>query len=334
MNRLAPILVPVVALAAAGAARAGDPPPPGLACKLEASAKEATLGDVVDFTVTVANESADKTLSVKPPEWDVQSVFFNVTWRPAATSPAEKPAEKTATLIRYHPKFGGMQGHAIARQALAPGKSLSAKLPLFMLHGGEVKVEAVYNGFSDAPEPGLKSAAVTVQVTAPPKARVGARIETSLGNLEVEFFPDIAPGHVENFLDLARTGFYKDTRIARIVPKFVIQGGDPKGNLQGSPGYSIAAEFNPTKHVEGILSMARETNPHTGGCQFFICLADVPGLDNQYTAFGKVAKGLDVLRTIARQPTGPWPPGEGLAGEASKPKKPVLIKKVTPILLK
>ncbi len=331
MSRLATILVPALVLAAAGAARAGDPPPAGLACKIEASVKEATLGDVVDFKVTVANESPDKTFSVKKPEFDVQSVFFKVTWRPAGTEP---PAEKSATLIRYHPKFGQLDRHAIERVDLKPGQTLTASFPLFVLHAGEVKVQALYNGFSATPDPPLASSAVPVQVSAPPKARVGARIETSLGNIEVELFPEIAPGHVLNFLDLGRTGFYKDTRIARIVPKFVIQGGDPKGNLLGSPGYSIAAEFNPTKHVEGILSQARETDPHTGGCQFFICLADVPGLDNQYTAFGKVAKGLDVLRAIARQPTGPWPPGEGLAGEASKPRKPVVIKKVTPLLLK
>ncbi len=136
-----------------------------------------------------------------------------------------------------------------------------------------------------------------------------AVIETKLGNITLRFFPDVAPGHVKNFIDLAQKGFYDGTIFHRVVPGFVIQGGDPntKGPNRstygmGGPGYTIKAEFNSKPHKRGTLSMARSSNPDSAGSQFFITVADVPFLDNQYTVFGEVVSGMEVVDEIVNLP--------------------------------
>ncbi len=138
-----------------------------------------------------------------------------------------------------------------------------------------------------------------------------AIIETKFGEIEVEFLTDKAPGHVKNFLDLARKGFYNGTTFHRVIPGFMIQGGDPNTkDLQaprerhgtGGPGYMIKAEFNDTAHRRGVLSMARAQSPDSAGCQFFICVADSSNLDRQYTAFGRVVRGLEVADKIVSAP--------------------------------
>ncbi len=136
-------------------------------------------------------------------------------------------------------------------------------------------------------------------------------ITTSEGVMVVEFYPDVAPNHVENFKKLARSGFYDGTAFHRVIPGFMIQGGDPntkdEANKaawgQGGPGYTIKAEFNAKHHARGILSMARASDPDSAGSQFFICHADAGSLDNQYTVFGNLVKGFDVLDKIATTPT-------------------------------
>ncbi len=137
-----------------------------------------------------------------------------------------------------------------------------------------------------------------------------AVIETSHGKIVIKFFPDIAPGHVENFKKLTKSGFYNGTIFHRIIPNFMIQGGDPntkdKENTSaygmGGPGYEIDAEFNNKSHKRGIVSMARSQNPNSAGSQFFICVADSPFLDGQYTVFGEVIEGMDVADKIVAQP--------------------------------
>lgn len=148
-----------------------------------------------------------------------------------------------------------------------------------------------------------------------------AVIETSAGTIRVNFFPEVAPGHVKNFLGLAKTGFYDNGVFHRVIEGFMIQGGCPQGTGYGGPGYTIDAEFNSTLHEPGVLSMARSSSPNSAGSQFFICLERVPHLDNQYTAFGKTAddESLQVVKTIG-----------GVETDASdKPKKAVQIKKVS-----
>lgn len=113
-------------------------------------------------------------------------------------------------------------------------------------------------------------------------------LTTNKGPIRLGFFPDKAPGHVKNFLALAKIGFYDGLTFHRVIEGFMIQGGCPLGSGTGSGGYQIKAEFNNTKHVAGVLSMARSSDPNSAGSQFFICLEPYPSLDGQYTAFGKV----------------------------------------------
>jgi len=136
-----------------------------------------------------------------------------------------------------------------------------------------------------------------------------AVIETRLGKIELKFFPDVAPNHVNNFIDLAKKGFYDGTIFHRVIPGFMIQGGDPNSkdhdksrHGMGDAGYKLKAEFNDKSHKRGILSMARSANPDSAGSQFFICVADAPHLDRQYTVFGEVVSGLDVVDKIVSQP--------------------------------
>ena len=156
---------------------------------------------------------------------------------------------------------------------------------------------------------------------------VVAELHTSAGVMVIGFLPDVAPGHVKNFVDLARKGFYDGTRFHRVIKGFMIQGGDPltKDPAQkarwgtGDPGYKIKAEFNATKHVRGIVSMARSASPDSAGSQFFICHATAPHLDGQYTAFGELLSGDDVLDRIANAPVG---------ADRQSPVDPVVIEKV------
>ena len=136
-----------------------------------------------------------------------------------------------------------------------------------------------------------------------------AIIHTNLGDITLRFFPEVAPNHVNNFIELAQKGFYNGTTFHRVVPRFVIQGGDPNSKNpdrskhgMGGPGYQVKAEFNKKPHRRGTLSMARSAHPDSAGSQFFICVADVPSLDGQYTVFGEVVKGMEVVDKIVSQP--------------------------------
>lgn len=136
-----------------------------------------------------------------------------------------------------------------------------------------------------------------------------AIIDTKFGVIELTFFPDKAPKHVENFIKLAQSGSYNGTIFHRVIPGFMIQGGDPitkdkEKTAQygtGGPGYTVKAEFNDRPHVRGVLSMARSQDPDSAGSQFFIVVADAPSLDGKYTVFGKVVKGMDVADKIIAQ---------------------------------
>ena len=149
----------------------------------------------------------------------------------------------------------------------------------------------------------------TLLLTAVVSAQEIAVIETKFGKIEVQFFKDKAPGHVKNFKDLAKKGFYDGTIFHRVIPGFMIQGGDPNtksddrsNHGMGGPGYSIKAEFNDTPHKRGILSMARSQDPNSAGSQFYIVVKDSAFLDGQYTAFGKVLSGMTVADQIVNAP--------------------------------
>lgn len=153
-------------------------------------------------------------------------------------------------------------------------------------------------------------------------AGITAQIDTTVGSMTLAFTPEKAPGHVNNFVTLAEKGFYDGTVFHRTIPGFMIQGGCPQGSGTGGPGYQIKAEFNDTPHVRGTLSMARSQDPDSAGSQFFICHGEASFLDGQYTAFGQLTAGDDVLDKIVGAPTIP-------GGEGSKPVAPVKITKVT-----
>ena len=133
-------------------------------------------------------------------------------------------------------------------------------------------------------------------------------IEMENGNkITIELYPDIAPNTVHNFISLVKKGFYNGTIFHRVIPGFMIQGGDPTGTGMGGPDYSIKGEFdaagfrNPLRHTTGVISMARAFHPHSAGSQFFIMVEDAPHLDGQYAAFGKVLDGLNEALSIVSQ---------------------------------
>jgi peptidyl-prolyl cis-trans isomerase B (cyclophilin B) len=136
-----------------------------------------------------------------------------------------------------------------------------------------------------------------------------AVLETKFGNIELGFFPDVAPNHVDNFIQLAKAGFYDETIFHRVIPGFMIQGGDPNSKNHdksshgmGGPEHKVKAEFSDKPHKRGILSMARSGQPDSAGSQFFICIADAAFLDSQYSVFGEVISGMEVVDKIVSQP--------------------------------
>ena len=157
-------------------------------------------------------------------------------------------------------------------------------------------------------------------MNAPAPAAAGkyAVIKTNLGDIVIEFHPEDAPNTVDNFVKLAKQGYYDNLSFHRIIPGFMLQGGCPKGDGTGGPGYQIKAEFNGRKHVAGTASMARSSDPDSAGSQFFICFDAAPHLDGQYTAFAQVVQGMDVVQKI-----------EPLGSGSGKPKQKVAMEKVT-----
>ena len=165
----------------------------------------------------------------------------------------------------------------------------------------------------------------------PASTKEQAVIKTAYGEMTVAFWPDVAPKTVENFKKLAREGFYDGTAFHRIIKGFMIQGGCPNTKVgargmpgTGDPGYKVKAEFNEKAHVKGVLSMARSSHPDSAGCQFFICHGDARFLDRQYTAFGALVKGEDVLEKLANVPT-----KSGGGGEKSTPIDRVAVESIT-----
>lgn len=155
-----------------------------------------------------------------------------------------------------------------------------------------------------------------------------AVLQTNLGRIVLRFLPDKAPKHVENFKKLAQSGFYDGTKFHRVIPGFMIQGGDPNTKSDnrsthgtGGPGYQIDQEFNDTNHVRGILSAARSASPNSAGSQFFIMVANAPHLDRQYTAYGEVVEGMDVVDKIVGLPRDPR--------DNPLPANPAIIEKAT-----
>jgi peptidyl-prolyl cis-trans isomerase B (cyclophilin B) len=155
-----------------------------------------------------------------------------------------------------------------------------------------------------------------------------AVMQTNLGTITLKFFPELAPKHVESFKKLARSGYFDGTKFHRVIPGFMIQGGDPNSKSDdrsrhgtGGPGYTVPAEFNSTLHDRGILSAARTSDPNSAGSQFFLMVARAPHLDNQYTVYGQVIEGMEVIDKIVALPRD--------SRDNPKPENPAIIEKVT-----
>ena len=143
-----------------------------------------------------------------------------------------------------------------------------------------------------------------------------ATIKTNFGDIVLEFHPEDAPQTVANFVKLAKKGFYNGLAFHRIIPGFMLQGGCPKGDGTGGPGYQIKAEFNKRKHIAGTVSMARSQDPDSAGSQFFICFAPASHLDGAYTAFAQVIQGLDVVKKIEPVGSGSGRPSQRVVMES------------------
>jgi len=154
-----------------------------------------------------------------------------------------------------------------------------------------------------------------------PKKTYTATIDTSEGKIVAQLFPDKAPQTVNSFVFLAKEHFYDGLIFHRVIPDFMIQGGDPTGTGMGGPGYKLKAEFNDVKHTPGVLSMARSSDPDSAGSQFFIMHGTAEHLDGQYTAFGKVTSGMDVVNKIVNAPVN--------NRRDNRPTNPVTIKSIT-----
>jgi peptidylprolyl isomerase/peptidyl-prolyl cis-trans isomerase B (cyclophilin B) len=139
------------------------------------------------------------------------------------------------------------------------------------------------------------------------------RIATKQGDIVFELFPDDAPLHCAAFVKLADSGFYDGLTFHRVEPRFVVQGGDPKGDGTGGPGYHLKAEFNARPHKRGTVAMARASNPDSAGSQFYICLDSAPFLDRQYTVFGQMTEGFEALDAVRR--------GDAMTSVKVEPKK-------------
>jgi peptidyl-prolyl cis-trans isomerase B (cyclophilin B) len=150
-----------------------------------------------------------------------------------------------------------------------------------------------------------------------------AVLKTSMGDITLEFLPDKAPRTCENFVKLARKGFYDGLTFHRVIKGFMVQGGCPKGDGTSGPGYTIRAEFNDTPHVQGVVSMARGNDPHSAGSQFFIVHGEARYLDSRYTAFARVTDGEEVVEKIATVPV-----AESRFREASQPRDPIFINRI------
>lgn len=257
-----------------------------MAVTLKFDKSEYALGETMRAEVTVTNEGATAAEFPKP-ELALPSVSLHVVRRPDAPTPESH-------LVR-------IKG-ATQTVKLAPGKSISGviEIPAVDPHGQ--LIEAYYAPRGDI-HPHFEGTDKDVSNRVPVKIhahgkKLRARITTEAGPIKLEFYADRAMNHVLSFVQLAQQGYFNGIVFHRVVPRFVIQGGDPTGTGSGGPGYKLPAEFNEIEHVPGVLSMARTSDPHSAGSQFFVCTDDCPNLDNQYTVFGRVVDGLDAVMKI------------------------------------
>ncbi len=281
---------------------------PGVSATLKAERGTVPSGATAVFTLTIeAKQDAELPAAL------VSGMELEATPAGGTAAPISEPGKGGAVAVTA--------GTRIERKLSVPVAKLAPTPPTSDL----LNVEVSWKGLAGA------SCIVKVAPDASGVAMEDLDLEktkvilvTSMGEMTLAFRPDKAPKHVENFVKLAKQGFYDNTKFHRVIRNFMVQGGDPNTKDgdpatwgQGDPGYKIDAEFNDLKHVRGTLSMARSSDPNSAGSQFFVCHKDASHLDGQYTAFGALESGADVLDTIATTPVG--------GPQGSTPNTPVVL---------
>lgn len=242
------------------------------------------LGSPIEVDVTIRNDG-DAPIRIKELVHDTQSLSFAMVWQNSVSFEFEK-----MVLWNSLPREWEVVD-------LEPGASVSESFSIPTLVTGPVQIGGRFRGVDEGM---VRSNPITVDVRSDAgEGQVVARLKTNFGDIVVRFYPDIAPNTSLHFVELVQKGFYDDVSFHRLIPGFVLQGGDPLGNGSGSAGYNLRAEFNEHKHTAGVLSMARAEDPDSAGSQFFVCLGDAPHLDTTYTAFGEVIEGMsETVRKI------------------------------------
>jgi peptidyl-prolyl cis-trans isomerase B (cyclophilin B) len=266
----------------AGAIASGPTAPDGKPT-VEWTAPESFMG-AGEFVVHVVLTGSKDT--VKVPAWLFEGSAFTVNGKPLG----EKRSDAMVTLLpNAHLALDLDLGGLLATAKGVDAKDFKLGYAKDYLDGEEKGVR-----FMQAVEKGLDFMKMPVEDL----SKYHVIMSTNRGDMEMEFWPDVAPNHVRNFLDLCYTGFYDGKIFHRVIPGFMIQGGDPTGTGSGSGPRMLKAEFSSKKHEAGVLSMARSQSPDSGSCQFFVMHKASPSLDGQYSAFGKLVSGLDVVDKI------------------------------------
>ncbi len=282
---------------------------------LECEAPEkVAVGDTIHLKCTLKNSGPDA--QVREAMFDAKSFDFTVKF---GNSPESRFTEYHVT-EEHRPL-------SLAAADVKQNGALEFTLDVPALKAGKWTFTPHYNGTGKEPVHGAAKV-ITVEAKDGSSETI-AHVVTDSGELKVEFWPEVAPATTLHIASLIKKGFYDGLKFHRTIKGFMIQGGDPKGDGTGGPGYGIQAEFNDRHHEAGVFSMARSRDPNSGGSQFFLCDADAGFLDHQYTAFGKVIEGIDVVHAIAAAPA-------VMAGESSpsKPVNPVKMTKAELVLKK
>jgi peptidyl-prolyl cis-trans isomerase B (cyclophilin B) len=304
------------------------PIPPALKLTISSPQNEVVIGDWIQIDLAITNITNEEIRVIKPIV-DIDSVSFSITNTPLSSK--EKDWGFTYSTISpsvYDHNRNNMEKITLGKNG-TPETQFKTKFNIPAIVLASWQITAYYQGGPDI----VSSEPLDFKIIPPKSEKAGeiikdgeliANIETSKGIMSCRFFFKDAPNTVISFVKLAKEGFYDNLIFHRIIKGFMIQGGCPKGNGTGKPGYSIKAEFNPNKHLKGTLSMARTDHNDSAGSQFFICLGAPSHLDNQYTTFGQLIEGMDVLDAIGSVPT------TGDKGNPpARPLENVTIKKVS-----
>jgi peptidyl-prolyl cis-trans isomerase B (cyclophilin B) len=320
-NRALPVLILILALVAAliPVAIGADRPEDSLT--LTAARDSAILGETVELTVKLSRRMG------KPREVNMLRLARNsITFEVSVQERKHLVTRIYGDLVRDGLDQWVIRDKSPPRATLKRGKPLEYQLPFHAMLTGKITVKAVYRGFDATGPEELASDPVTIEVTPPPgHQELTADLVTSEGTMTLALLPNRAFNTVFNFLSLVRDSRYAGLTFHRIIPNFLIQGGDPKGNGLGGPGWTIPGEFDPElKHIKGTVSMARAAPLDSAGSQFFIMLGTDQSLDGDHAVFARVVEGLSVLDRLAKVELKPRGDGK----PSSVPLEPPVIQAV------